>query len=60
MTMNKLNLIVILTVILIPINSMCLGASYYIDATNGDDSNTGLSPETPWKTIAKGTSPSRA
>jgi len=29
------------------------GATYYVDATNGKDSNTGLSPSTAWKTIAK-------
>ncbi|GAI10084.1 unnamed protein product, partial [marine sediment metagenome] len=32
---------------------MCFGATYYIDATNGNVSNTGLSPEYPWKTIAQ-------
>lgn len=28
-------------------------ATYYVDATNGDDSNSGLSMTNPWKTIAK-------
>jgi Na+-transporting NADH:ubiquinone oxidoreductase subunit NqrB len=28
-------------------------ASYYVDATNGKDSNDGFSPSTPWKTISK-------
>jgi hypothetical protein len=28
-------------------------ATYYVDATNGNDANTGLSEVTPWKTIAK-------
>jgi len=28
-------------------------ATYYVDATNGKDSNGGLSPSTAWKTIAK-------
>jgi len=28
-------------------------ATYYVDATNGNDSNNGLSEATPWKTIAK-------
>lgn len=27
--------------------------SYYIDAENGDDSNSGLTPETAWKTLQK-------
>jgi hypothetical protein len=27
--------------------------TYYVDATNGNDRNNGLSPSTPWKTIAK-------
>ena len=29
------------------------GASYYVDATNGDDARDGLSEATSWKTIAK-------
>jgi hypothetical protein len=28
-------------------------ATYYVDATNGRDTNTGLSEVAPWKTIAK-------
>jgi hypothetical protein len=28
-------------------------ANYYVDATNGNDANSGLSLSTPWKTIAK-------
>jgi hypothetical protein len=28
-------------------------ATYYVDATNGDDYNDGLLPSTAWKTIAK-------
>lgn len=28
-------------------------ATYYVDQINGDNSNDGLSPETPWKTISK-------
>jgi len=27
--------------------------TYYVDATNGNDFNNGLSPETAWKTISK-------
>ena len=29
------------------------GVTYYVDATDGSDSNDGLSPETAWKTIEK-------
>jgi hypothetical protein len=31
----------------------CLGADYYVDATGGNDGNSGLSPAAAWKTIAK-------
>src|SRR4030043_1897423 len=36
-----------------PIISEAQAATYYVDATNGNDSNNGLSESTPWKTIAK-------
>jgi hypothetical protein len=36
-----------------PIISDAWSATYYVDATNGNDANSGLSPSTPWKTIAK-------
>lgn len=29
------------------------GTCYYVSSVNGDDSNDGLSPETPWKTLEK-------
>jgi PKD repeat protein len=29
------------------------GAVFYVDASRGSDANNGLSPETPWKTIAR-------
>ena len=35
------------------LSSSSLAAIYYVDATNGGDTNTGLSQATPWKTIAK-------
>ena len=41
----------ILAIFLIPLVSW--SASYYVDATNGNDSNSGLSASTAWKTIAK-------
>jgi hypothetical protein len=36
-----------------PIISDALSATYYVDATNGKDTNNGTSELTPWKTIAK-------
>jgi hypothetical protein len=36
-----------------PIISDAQAATYYVDGTNGNDGNSGLSPSTPWKTIAK-------
>jgi len=36
-----------------PILSDAWAATYYVDATNGNDSNNGISGLTPWKTIAK-------
>lgn len=35
------------------IHSKAFAATYYADATNGNDSNNGTSELTPWKTIAK-------
>jgi parallel beta-helix repeat protein len=37
----------------LPSLSQALAATYYVDATNSNDANTGLSEATPWKTIAK-------
>ena len=37
----------------LPFSCEALAATYYIDATNGNDSSNALSPSTPWKTIAK-------
>jgi hypothetical protein len=42
-----LSLILIIPFTLLPI------ISYYVDATNGNDSNNGTSELTPWQTIAK-------
>jgi hypothetical protein len=32
---------------------MVLGATHYVDSRNGNDANTGTSPETAWKTLEK-------
>jgi len=53
---RKLRIFLILTISLlcfILLKAICLGATYYVDATNGSDTNEGLSPQTPWKTISK-------
>jgi len=51
---KQINLFIILsTVTLLLISSMCFGATYYVDATNGNDSNSGTSQSTPWKAISK-------
>ena len=36
-----------------PIISEAWSATYYVDSTNGNDTNNGLSESMPWKTIAK-------
>lgn len=51
-------LLVLSTVLIISfanflITSTCWSAVYYVDATNGNDANAGVSQSTPWKTIAK-------
>ncbi len=40
--------------------SVLSAPTYYVDATNGSDSNTGKSPGTAWKTLAKLTTESAA
>jgi hypothetical protein len=57
---NLKNFPLVLTLILIIpftnflISPICWAATYYVDATNGNDLNSGTSELTPWKTIAKG------
>ena len=56
-----LSLILIIPFTLLPIISSshfliiseAWAATYYIDTTNGNDKNDGLSEPSPWKTIAK-------
>jgi len=45
--------IILSTVTLLLITPMCFGAAYYVDATNGNDSNHRTSHSAPWKTISK-------
>ena len=46
--------IMILTIITVLLISFeCRPTTYYVDATNGNDSNTGTSQAAPWKTISK-------
>ena len=42
---------IFLAILIVP--SLCNAATYYVDATNGNDSNNGLSESLAWKTIAK-------
>jgi len=39
--------------IMIMITSQIFATTYYVDATNGNDNNSGTSPESAWKTINK-------
>lgn len=42
---------IFLSILIMP--PLCNAASYYVDATNGNDADNGLSQSAPWKTIAK-------
>lgn len=48
---------VILSLVLITFGAVVFtpvdAATYYVDSTNGDDTNSGLAPENAWKTISK-------
>ena len=50
-SLHVLSLFAILSVL--TMFSPCWAATYYVDATNGNDSNPGTSQSTPWKSIAK-------
>jgi hypothetical protein len=50
---NKFMFLVLIVFVLTSIASFVRAATYYVDATNGNDSNNGLSPESAWKTIQK-------
>jgi len=36
--------------------SGCQAAAYYVDARQGSDANSGTSPSTPWRSLAKASS----
>ena len=43
----------ILCIVIFTMSSFVLAATYYVDATKGNDQNDGLSPENAWQTIKK-------
>src|SRR4030066_1045047 len=49
----KVQISILVIVFLFSLYSACWAATCYVDATNGNDSNNGLSETTAWKTIAK-------
>jgi parallel beta-helix repeat protein len=49
----KAQISIFFIVLLFSLYSACWAANYYVDVTNGNDSNNGLSETTAWKTIAK-------
>ncbi len=51
--MLKIQIIVKTILIIILVPSFCWATTYYVDATNGNDNNTGLSQITAWQTISK-------
>ena len=48
-----LKVLVIVTVFFLLVTSTALAANYFVDATNGNDENGGLSPDKAWETIKK-------
>ncbi len=51
--LSRLNLILVSILLILSLTSAAWAATYYVDATGGNDSNSGLSTSTAWKTIAK-------
>jgi len=49
----KVQIILFFLVVLFVMSSAGQATTYYVDATNGNDSNSGTSESSPWKTIAK-------
>jgi hypothetical protein len=52
-TINKKLFIILSIFTLLLTGSMGFGATYYVDATNGNDSSNGISPYYAWRTIEK-------
>ena len=50
---NKVKITVLFVALLFVLPSVCWATTYYVDSTNGSDSNAGTTPDAPWKTIAK-------
>jgi len=50
---RPLTLSIVSFLLFILTSSTAWPATCYVDATNGKDINNGLSPSSPWKTIAK-------
>jgi len=44
---------IFLAILICSMPKFALSTTYYVDATNGNDDNDGMSSETPWKTISK-------
>ncbi len=51
--MYKRQSVLLAIVIILVISFECWGATYYVDATNGNDSNAGTSQAAPWRTVGK-------
>jgi hypothetical protein len=51
--MKKIKIALLGILVLFVTASLGWSATYYVDATSGKDTNTGLSQTTAWKTIAK-------
>ena len=50
---KKTQLLVLSIVVVLTLCQTGLATTYYVDSNNGNDSNTGTSETTSWKTIAK-------
>ncbi len=51
--LKRINLTLLSILLILYLASVSWAATYYVDATNGNDASNGLSTSTAWKTIAK-------
>lgn len=51
--MPRLRFAIFVILPLLIVSPACWATTYYVDATNGNDSNPGTSQSAPWKTVAK-------